>query len=308
MEKVKELEYLQNLSKYRADKEALSKGAALSHHSGISVHQDRPKILLQDSQLYRLLSKNELLIRISRPLLNKTFDHFTDKTHLLVLTDSQGYVVDLVSSPEILLTCFHGGIQLGACLSHFSYGTNGFSVAMQENRPVTLLGQEHYCNSLKAFHCAAVPIKKDTETIGFLSISSVDARDLLQLTSLVIVLSELIEVNIKYFQLQQQLQGEHSTPFPKNNRAFSDKETFYGRLMVSSQADLTVKEIEILYLLWTHKTPPEIIKELGVSKNTIKTHMKNIYQKLAVSNLTDCLQRIQGLLALELKNEGSALV
>ena len=78
--------------------------------------------------------------------------------------------------------------------------------------------------------------------------------------------------------------------------------------MVSSQADLTVKEIEILYLLWTHKTPPEIIKELGVSKNTIKTHMKNIYQKLAVSNLTDCLQRIQGLLALELKNEGSALV
>jgi LuxR family maltose regulon positive regulatory protein len=47
---------------------------------------------------------------------------------------------------------------------------------------------------------------------------------------------------------------------------------------------LTDRELEVLKLLRTELTGPEIAQELSVSLNTLRTHTKNIYSKLSVTN------------------------
>jgi len=47
---------------------------------------------------------------------------------------------------------------------------------------------------------------------------------------------------------------------------------------------LTERELDVLVLLRTELTGPEIAQELSVSLNTMRTHTKNIYAKLGVNN------------------------
>jgi LuxR family maltose regulon positive regulatory protein len=47
---------------------------------------------------------------------------------------------------------------------------------------------------------------------------------------------------------------------------------------------LTERELEVLKLLRTELTGPEIAQEISVSLNTLRTHTKNIYSKLNVTN------------------------
>jgi DNA-binding NarL/FixJ family response regulator len=65
--------------------------------------------------------------------------------------------------------------------------------------------------------------------------------------------------------------------------------TNIARMVVESMhnkvlQDLTIRENEVLSLLSKGKSYSSIAEELYVSVNTIKTHVKNIYEKLQVKN------------------------
>ena len=49
---------------------------------------------------------------------------------------------------------------------------------------------------------------------------------------------------------------------------------------------LTERELTVLRLLATELTGPQIARELFISLNTLRTHTKHIYEKLAVSGPT----------------------
>lgn len=57
------------------------------------------------------------------------------------------------------------------------------------------------------------------------------------------------------------------------------------------QAKLSTREKEILHLLLSGLSNPEIAKKLFLSELTIKTHRKNIMAKLDAHNLAELLQR-----------------
>jgi DNA-binding CsgD family transcriptional regulator len=54
---------------------------------------------------------------------------------------------------------------------------------------------------------------------------------------------------------------------------------------------LTPREIDMLRYLQTGKSNKEIARELGVSPNTVKTHLANLYVKLGVRNRTEAVSR-----------------
>ena len=58
---------------------------------------------------------------------------------------------------------------------------------------------------------------------------------------------------------------------------------------------LSERELEVLRLLGTELTGPEIARELVVSLNTIRTHTKNIYSKLGVNNRRAAVRRAEEL-------------
>jgi DNA-binding NarL/FixJ family response regulator len=52
-------------------------------------------------------------------------------------------------------------------------------------------------------------------------------------------------------------------------------------------ADLSARENEVLELVAKGSTNPEIAASLSVSENTVRFHMKNIFEKLSVTNRTE---------------------
>jgi len=58
---------------------------------------------------------------------------------------------------------------------------------------------------------------------------------------------------------------------------------------------LTERELEVLKLLGTYLKGPEIARQLMVSLNTMRTHTKNIYNKLGVNNRQAAVRRAQEL-------------
>jgi LuxR family maltose regulon positive regulatory protein len=58
---------------------------------------------------------------------------------------------------------------------------------------------------------------------------------------------------------------------------------------------LSERELEVLRLLGTELNGPEIARELLVSLNTMRTHTKNIYNKLGVNNRRAAVRRAEEL-------------
>ena len=54
--------------------------------------------------------------------------------------------------------------------------------------------------------------------------------------------------------------------------------------MTAQQHHLTVRELDVLKLAYQGKNNAEIAEELFISINTVKKHMKNIYEKIGTSS------------------------
>lgn len=71
-----------------------------------------------------------------------------------------------------------------------------------------------------------------------------------------------------------------------DNKNFTDNFTNY---------ELSKREKEVLTFLTTGLSNEEIAEKMFVSKNTIKTHIKNIYSKLDVKNRIQAIKKINGI-------------
>ncbi len=58
---------------------------------------------------------------------------------------------------------------------------------------------------------------------------------------------------------------------------------------------LSARELDVLRLLRTDLSGPEIARELMVSLHTLRTHTNNIYTKLGVNNRRAAVRRAQSL-------------
>lgn len=98
----------------------------------------------------------------------------------------------------------------------------------------------------------------------------------------------------------------HLEPLLSRNRSrFGPAEGFVAALLAhhAEQADpatgvidtlLSAREIDVLHDLPSRLTIPEIAKAEGVSENTVKTHVRSIYQKLGVNTRSAAVREARG--------------
>ena len=71
--------------------------------------------------------------------------------------------------------------------------------------------------------------------------------------------------------------------------------TFERNTAAVASLGLTARECEILDLLATGKSMKEMARDLGVSPNTVKTHVLKVYQKLEVQRRVHAIEKARAL-------------
>lgn len=124
---------------------------------------------LDDDELKQKLAENSQLIEVAEPYLEHLSLSLTGITHLITLTDSYGWVIDLRGTADEM-----GGKEYGICLgaswSEKDIGNNGAGTSLIIGKPVLIYGLEHYKKAYSPITCIGVPIRVQEKIIGAIAV------------------------------------------------------------------------------------------------------------------------------------------
>ena len=92
---------------------------------------------------------------------------------MLILTDRNGVILETMGDNSTLNKAYKINLSVGGVWSETASGTNGIGTALWAGQPVYVHGEEHFCEGMKAWSCAAAPIRDpiDHSIIGVINLS-----------------------------------------------------------------------------------------------------------------------------------------
>ncbi|WP_119155167.1 sigma-54-dependent Fis family transcriptional regulator [Caldimonas tepidiphila] len=122
-----------------------------------------------------LAQRRELRSRLRRhalPEIEALAEALAPGRTVVVLSDAQGMILDALGSGDFLRRAERVALQPGVEWSEAERGTNAIGTALVEDRPVTVLGGEHYVSANRVLGCTAVPLHApDGMGLGVLDVS-----------------------------------------------------------------------------------------------------------------------------------------
>ena len=116
--------------------------------------------------------ENKLFLDIAIPVMRQVFNITRASGYLIVLTDSAGYLLEMMGDDEIVSKSYDMRFEPGAMWSNLEVGTNAISVALDYDIPIHMLGPEHYCVTHHGWCCSAAPIHgPNGEIVGCINVS-----------------------------------------------------------------------------------------------------------------------------------------
>lgn len=116
-----------------------------------------PKKIMTVQELNRKRkSYNEILSVVSY-FSNKLLDSLIGTPILIVISDSEGYLLDMVGDETIKSTIEQLGIKKGSHFTREDVGTNVISLALEQRHPIRLIGEDHYHKHLYEIACYGAP-------------------------------------------------------------------------------------------------------------------------------------------------------
>lgn len=101
----------------------------------------------------------ELLVLAAAPVLDEAARDLEGSGTALLLAQNAGYVVDhRAPDHETMVGMDRAGLVTGFVFSEERIGTNGIGTTLTQEHPVTIIGPEHYAESLRPFACTGAPI------------------------------------------------------------------------------------------------------------------------------------------------------
>lgn len=139
---------------------------------------------VEPSELKVRLDRNQELVNVAGPLLAGFSAALGTVGHVIYLTDRDGIVLFSVGSRDSMLVY---GLLPGFDWSEQRMGTNGAGTAIATNRPVAVIGPDHYQLPFRDATCLAAPIHSPRgELIGAVDLSThVNDAEVFQLTQIV---------------------------------------------------------------------------------------------------------------------------
>ena len=240
---------------------------------------------LNNEQLQRLIDDNKSLLTKCQDYLPKIVSNMTHEPRAILVCDKHGYVIDIAGKALNIQDLFEQGLKLGSSLAYTSIGKNAVAEVLRTKKLSIVVTKENASPILKPWISIAMPILVNNQLSGIICILKVTNKEA-QATK-ILGCKLIIELISDYLTALLQEEQEQIT----------DKTKFFGRLILNNQFNLTQREIEVLYNLKLYGKINELPHKLNISKNTVKTHLKNIYSKMGVNNLAQCLTVLDDYLA-----------
>lgn len=119
-----------------------------------------------------LMKKNKELLRIARPIMENLNSLVLGTGFILVLTDNQGYIIETIGEVIVKEEANLLNFCIGSLWTEEEVGTNAIGTCIKENKPIQVIGAEHYCEYHHTWTCSSAPIYDSEENlIGVLNMS-----------------------------------------------------------------------------------------------------------------------------------------
>ncbi len=116
-----------------------------------------PSKKLSARELYNRRMKYDELLSVMSLFAGRVIHLLSHTPILLVLTDEQGFILEMYGDQLIKKTVMDLGIIKGIQYSEEDMGTNSVHLALQVDAPVAVIGEEHYHQALHQSACYSVP-------------------------------------------------------------------------------------------------------------------------------------------------------
>ncbi len=127
---------------------------------GVDPHDGSSPTVLNKSEFTALLSKKKDLIAIAIPFMKRLYDVISDSGFAVVLTDEQGYIIEIVRTPDLEEAVMKTGVNYlpGSRWLEEDVGTNGIDLVLRLKKPYQISGAEHYAVTHHPVACIGAPI------------------------------------------------------------------------------------------------------------------------------------------------------
>ncbi|EFG86502.1 transcriptional regulator, Fis family [Clostridium carboxidivorans P7] len=139
---------------------------------GIKKNRVLSRKIITSQELQKKLKQNKELVVNTSLFMNGMCDFTKNTKCLWILTDMEGCILNVIGDEDILREAFKLKVFPGAYMNEQSIGTNAMSIALMNNLPVQVSGEDHFLNSYHRWTCSAAPIRNGIgEIIGVLDLT-----------------------------------------------------------------------------------------------------------------------------------------
>jgi transcriptional regulator of acetoin/glycerol metabolism len=132
-------------------------GRCLDEYQLDPARRRDPAIVTQSSLEERRARRADV-IDCARYEMTTLYQQLADMETAVVLTDTDGVIVHMVSSPEFAAEASPLGLHCGGIWSEVEAGTNGMGTCLAAGAPVSVRREDHFFSVFTQLTCSAVPV------------------------------------------------------------------------------------------------------------------------------------------------------
>ncbi|MGG0644117.1 EAL domain-containing protein [Sporosarcina gallistercoris] len=131
-----------------------------------------PKHFLNDKDFKKKKNSYSEILSVVSFFSDKLLHSLKGTPILVVVSDADGYLLSIEGDETIKSTSDQFGIQLGAQFTLEDTGTNVVSLSLQEMNPISIIGEQHYHQSLHEIACYGTGFRntEENDLLGSVSI------------------------------------------------------------------------------------------------------------------------------------------
>ena len=161
---------------------------------------------LEVPEIRKILTEKRELINIAKPIMANLYQFVQGSGFVVVLTDEQGYVMEMFGDEDTLNNPMTNNFFQGASWCEELAGTNAIGVALVIQAPIQVSGGEHYCQKHHCLTCSAAPIfDNHGKVIGILDMSGSSDTSHLHTLGMVVAATEAIMAQLDIRRKNQEL-------------------------------------------------------------------------------------------------------